>query len=83
MDTPPQFDPALHLKPESANTYELSFDMDHRRRRRNRTTQSCLNCHTSKRKVRPRAPSAPFCPSFRHRLPYSVTVSALVNAASS
>ncbi|KAH9985842.1 hypothetical protein BJV77DRAFT_1061888 [Russula vinacea] len=24
--------------------------MDHRRRRRNRTTQSCLNCHTSKRK---------------------------------
>ncbi|KAF8207731.1 hypothetical protein K438DRAFT_1814127, partial [Mycena galopus ATCC 62051] len=23
---------------------------DHRKRRRNRTTQSCLNCHTSKRK---------------------------------
>lgn len=25
---------------------------DHRKRRRNRTTQSCLNCHTSKRMVR-------------------------------
>ena len=24
---------------------------DHRKRRRNRTTQSCLNCHTSKRMV--------------------------------
>ncbi|TFK97061.1 hypothetical protein BDV98DRAFT_274207 [Pterulicium gracile] len=24
--------------------------IDHRKRRRNRTTQSCLNCHTSKRK---------------------------------
>ncbi|KAH7927114.1 hypothetical protein BV22DRAFT_1193828 [Leucogyrophana mollusca] len=24
-------------------------DVDHRKRRRNRTTQSCLNCHTSKR----------------------------------
>ncbi|EPQ54240.1 hypothetical protein GLOTRDRAFT_44070 [Gloeophyllum trabeum ATCC 11539] len=24
-------------------------DTDHRKRRRNRTTQSCLNCHTSKR----------------------------------
>ncbi|KAG1808263.1 uncharacterized protein BJ212DRAFT_1280990 [Suillus subaureus] len=26
-------------------------DGDHRKRRRNRTTQSCLNCHTSKRMV--------------------------------
>ncbi|SRR6266702_90856 len=26
---------------------------DHRKRRRNRTTQSCLNCHTSKRMVHP------------------------------
>jgi hypothetical protein len=28
-----------------------SPDGDHRKRRRNRTTQSCLNCHTSKRMV--------------------------------
>ena len=66
MDTQPQFEPALHLKAESASAYEFSLDMDHRRRRRNRTTQSCLNCHTSKRKVRPCAPSSSFCPSFRH-----------------
>jgi hypothetical protein len=26
-------------------------DDDHRKRRRNRTTQSCLQCHTSKRMV--------------------------------
>ncbi|THH05661.1 hypothetical protein EW145_g4633 [Phellinidium pouzarii] len=29
---------------------DFTTDMDHRKRRRNRTTQSCLNCHTSKRK---------------------------------
>jgi len=29
---------------------EFTMDTDHRKRRRNRTTQSCLNCHTSKRK---------------------------------
>ncbi|KAG7087932.1 hypothetical protein E1B28_011978 [Marasmius oreades] len=29
---------------------EFTVDTDHRKRRRNRTTQSCLNCHTSKRK---------------------------------
>lgn len=29
---------------------EFTLDTDHRKRRRNRTTQSCLNCHTSKRK---------------------------------
>ncbi|TFK27594.1 hypothetical protein FA15DRAFT_666269 [Coprinopsis marcescibilis] len=29
---------------------EFTIDTDHRKRRRNRTTQSCLNCHTSKRK---------------------------------
>lgn len=33
---------------------DFALDTDHRKRRRNRTTQSCLNCHTSKRKVRPR-----------------------------
>ena len=36
---------------------DFSMDMDHRKRRRNRTTQSCLNCHTSKRKVT--SPSTP------------------------
>ncbi|KAI0632286.1 hypothetical protein C8Q77DRAFT_1059973 [Trametes polyzona] len=31
--------------------FELAgLEVDHRKRRRNRTTQSCLNCHTSKRK---------------------------------
>ncbi|PFH51210.1 hypothetical protein AMATHDRAFT_143112 [Amanita thiersii Skay4041] len=30
---------------------EFTLDTDHRKRRRNRTTQSCLNCHTSKRKT--------------------------------
>ncbi|KAI6030437.1 hypothetical protein F5J12DRAFT_800416 [Pisolithus orientalis] len=29
---------------------DFTVDTDHRKRRRNRTTQSCLNCHTSKRK---------------------------------
>ncbi|GAW02677.1 Heme-responsive zinc finger transcription factor HAP1 [Lentinula edodes] len=29
---------------------EFTVDTDHRKRRRNRTTASCLNCHTSKRK---------------------------------
>ncbi|KAI0250998.1 hypothetical protein BJV78DRAFT_1127239 [Lactifluus subvellereus] len=50
MDAQPQFEPTLHLKAETASAYEFSLDMDHRKRRRNRTTQSCLNCHTSKRK---------------------------------
>ena len=35
-----------------------------RKRRRNRTTQSCLNCHTSKRKVRNTPPH--FFPYFPH-----------------
>ncbi|KAH8091053.1 hypothetical protein BXZ70DRAFT_899062 [Cristinia sonorae] len=30
--------------------FDLGIEVDHRKRRRNRTTQSCLNCHTSKRK---------------------------------
>ncbi|KAH9065200.1 hypothetical protein EDB87DRAFT_1594370 [Lactarius vividus] len=50
MDAQPQFEPTLHLKAESTSAYEFSLDIDHRKRRRNRTTQSCLNCHTSKRK---------------------------------
>ncbi|KAI0059611.1 hypothetical protein BV25DRAFT_1918396 [Artomyces pyxidatus] len=44
-----QFEPSSALKGEIMD-YEFSLDMDHRKRRRNRTTQSCLNCHTSKRK---------------------------------
>ncbi|KZT23396.1 hypothetical protein NEOLEDRAFT_1069443 [Neolentinus lepideus HHB14362 ss-1] len=30
--------------------FEFTLEVDHRKRRRNRATQSCLNCHTSKRK---------------------------------
>ncbi|KAI0263985.1 hypothetical protein BC834DRAFT_957183 [Gloeopeniophorella convolvens] len=51
MDATQQFDSPMHLKGEAAApAYDFSLDMDHRKRRRNRTTQSCLNCHTSKRK---------------------------------
>jgi len=39
----------LQLKGEIMDM-EFTVDTDHRKRRRNRTTQSCLNCHTSKRK---------------------------------
>jgi hypothetical protein len=80
MDSQPQFEPTLHLKAESASAYEFSLDMDHRKRRRNRTTQSCLNCHTSKRKVR--TPRPPFIPSSPHFPSYSVIASALVSVAS-
>ncbi|KAJ7464728.1 hypothetical protein B0H11DRAFT_73024 [Mycena galericulata] len=41
--------PPLQLKGEIMDL-EFTIDTDHRKRRRNRTTQSCLNCHTSKRK---------------------------------
>ncbi|CCL99743.1 uncharacterized protein FIBRA_01765 [Fibroporia radiculosa] len=47
-----QSDPHLHtlqFKGEVMD-FELGLEVDHRKRRRNRTTQSCLNCHTSKRK---------------------------------
>ncbi|KAJ7704209.1 hypothetical protein B0H16DRAFT_1747716 [Mycena metata] len=48
--SPPQsFLPPLQLKGEIMDL-EFTIDTDHRKRRRNRTTQSCLNCHTSKRK---------------------------------
>ncbi|KAF8074025.1 hypothetical protein FPV67DRAFT_1560287 [Lyophyllum atratum] len=40
----------LQLKGEIMDL-EFTIDTDHRKRRRNRTTQSCLNCHTSKRKT--------------------------------
>ncbi|KAF7314788.1 Zn(2)-C6 fungal-type domain-containing protein [Mycena kentingensis (nom. inval.)] len=35
---------------DSTMDIDFTLDTDHRKRRRNRTTQSCLNCHTSKRK---------------------------------
>ncbi|KAG6333775.1 hypothetical protein ID866_5315 [Astraeus odoratus] len=41
--------PSLQLKGEIVDL-DFTVDTDHRKRRRNRTTQSCLNCHTSKRK---------------------------------
>lgn len=42
---------ALILNPTPSSTAHWPIKSN-RRRRRNRTTQSCLNCHTSKRKVR-------------------------------
>ncbi|KAF9475765.1 hypothetical protein BDN70DRAFT_813518 [Pholiota conissans] len=36
-------------------------DGDHRKRRRNRTTQSCLNCHTSKRMCDRKRPACARC----------------------
>ncbi|OCH91597.1 hypothetical protein OBBRIDRAFT_515452 [Obba rivulosa] len=47
-DTDPQL-PPLQFKGEIMD-FDLGLEVDHRKRRRNRTTQSCLNCHTSKRK---------------------------------
>ncbi|KAF4590259.1 hypothetical protein EYR38_009557 [Pleurotus pulmonarius] len=44
------FQQGLQLKGEIMDL-EFTLDTDHRKRRRNRTTQSCLNCHTSKRKT--------------------------------
>ncbi|KAH9936489.1 uncharacterized protein B0H18DRAFT_974040 [Fomitopsis serialis] len=41
--------PPLQFKGEIMD-FDLGAEVDHRKRRRNRTTQSCLNCHTSKRK---------------------------------
>ncbi|EMD40229.1 hypothetical protein CERSUDRAFT_92724 [Gelatoporia subvermispora B] len=41
--------PPLQFKGEIMD-FDLGLEVDHRKRRRNRTTQSCLNCHTSKRK---------------------------------
>ncbi|KAF5355136.1 hypothetical protein D9756_005337 [Leucocoprinus leucothites] len=36
-------------------------EVDHRKRRRNRTTQSCLNCHTSKRMCDRKRPACARC----------------------
>ncbi|KAF7791482.1 hypothetical protein EIP86_002498 [Pleurotus ostreatoroseus] len=55
--------------------FDLGIEIDHRKRRRNRTTQSCLNCHTSKRKVCPcphRAARPPLTsPTVRPQTPVS------------
>ncbi|PIL22705.1 transcription factor [Ganoderma sinense ZZ0214-1] len=40
----------LQFKGEIMDFDLAGLEVDHRKRRRNRTTQSCLNCHTSKRK---------------------------------
>jgi len=46
---PASYESPLQLKGEVMDL-DFTLDSDHRKRRRNRTTQSCLNCHTSKRK---------------------------------
>ena len=60
--------------------FQLNLDVDHRKRRRNRTTQSCLNCHTSKRKVR-HSLILPRIPDFALSS-HSVTESVLAQGAS-
>lgn len=40
---------AVRKKRTTSKATSLPSEGDHRKRRRNRTTQSCLNCHTSKR----------------------------------
>ncbi|KAF4620844.1 hypothetical protein D9613_000724 [Agrocybe pediades] len=57
------------MSSESANRKKRSSvsdstpapDGDHRKRRRNRTTQSCLNCHTSKRMCDRKRPACARC----------------------
>ncbi|KAF5317137.1 hypothetical protein D9611_003821 [Ephemerocybe angulata] len=44
-----------------ATTANPSLEGDHRKKRRNRTTQSCLNCHTSKRMCDRRRPACARC----------------------
>ncbi|TFK52385.1 hypothetical protein OE88DRAFT_1657625 [Heliocybe sulcata] len=41
--------PPVQFKGEIMD-FDFNLEVDHRKRRRNRATQSCLNCHTSKRK---------------------------------
>ncbi|KAL6305059.1 hypothetical protein BKA93DRAFT_246231 [Sparassis latifolia] len=42
-------DPTRRKKGDAVEAVKRTSEDDHRRKRRNRTTQSCLNCHTSKR----------------------------------
>ncbi|KAF9049786.1 hypothetical protein BJ165DRAFT_1453750 [Panaeolus papilionaceus] len=58
----------LNMSSEAANKKKRSPaesnpapDGDHRKRRRNRTTQSCLNCHTSKRMCDRKRPACARC----------------------
>ncbi|TFK75363.1 hypothetical protein BDN72DRAFT_892326 [Pluteus cervinus] len=48
-------------KKRSVSDATPSQDGDHRKRRRNRTTQSCLNCHTSKRMCDRKRPACARC----------------------
>ncbi|KAI5827389.1 hypothetical protein K523DRAFT_71410 [Schizophyllum commune Tattone D] len=48
MMSDPSYSPLLGKTDLAMDDY--APETDHRKRRRNRTTQSCLNCHTSKRK---------------------------------
>lgn len=43
--------PQLALPPSAAAPPAADVKIDHRKKRRNRTTQSCLSCHQNKRKV--------------------------------
>lgn len=45
------FMPSTSINKRPRSDDEISETIDHRKRRRNRTTQSCLNCHGSKRLV--------------------------------
>ena len=59
-DTPPSHASLKHIAPQStvfnpptpaAQPAATEVKIDHRKKRRNRTTQSCLSCHQNKRKV--------------------------------
>ncbi|KAG7098640.1 hypothetical protein E1B28_000556 [Marasmius oreades] len=56
-------EPATKAKKKTSGNSEakVTADGDHRKRRRNRTTQSCLNCHTSKRMCDRRRPACSRC----------------------
>ncbi|KIK67359.1 hypothetical protein GYMLUDRAFT_37461 [Collybiopsis luxurians FD-317 M1] len=47
--------------PSEKSKLQPAADGDHRKRRRNRTTQSCLNCHTSKRMCDRKRPACARC----------------------
>ncbi|KAJ6519151.1 hypothetical protein C8R45DRAFT_851828 [Mycena sanguinolenta] len=47
--------------PRNSSKITTSTEGDHRKRRRNRTTQSCLNCHTTKRMCDRKRPTCSRC----------------------
>ncbi|KAK7025024.1 hypothetical protein R3P38DRAFT_3533190 [Favolaschia claudopus] len=51
----------MSASPQSSTKAAASADGDHRKRRRNRTTQSCLNCHTTKRMCDRKRPACSRC----------------------